>query len=253
MFDALRRADKAFEGGDYEEAIRGYEEAILWAERVISETKWVQLAQRDQQHKKNRIGGLVYHQWGTPVDPETRRAIWYYPLLNEVGASMYGLAYCNFRLGNHEATKYWMRRCVEEVSYHQIYDPQQSGYWNALLSWDRRGNEMEELYRQVLEEIGEERLRELGLEVQRLPSGKLSAVPPIIHWPPQPTPTPFPTPCPTETPTTTPTLTPTDTPTATATPTNTPTATVTPTPTNTPTPMPTPYRLYLLLILHNYQ
>ena len=201
------------------EAIRQHdcEEAILWAQKVVSNTKWVELARRDQRHKRGRIGGLVYHEWGTLVDPETRRAIWYYPLLNEVGASMYGLAYCHFKLGNHEAAKHWMRRCVEEVPYHQIHDPQQSGYWNALLSWNGRGNEMEELYRQVLAELGKGRLRELGLIVCGLPCGQLSAEPPINDdWRPQPTPTPFPTPieCPTETPTTTPTATATQTLTA---------------------------------------
>ena len=130
---------------------------------------------------------------------------------------MYGLAYCHFKLGNHEAAKHWMRRCVEEVPYHQIHDPQQSGYWNALLSWNGRGNEMEELYRQVLAELGKGRLRELGLIVCGLPCGQLSAEPPINDdWRPQPTPTPFPTPieCPTETPTTTPTATATQTLTA---------------------------------------
>jgi hypothetical protein len=180
-----------------------YEEAILWAQKVVSNTKWVELARRDQRHKRRRIGGLVDHQWGTPVHTETHRAIWYYPLLNEVGASMYGLTYCHFQLGNHEAAKRWMRRCVEEVPYHQIHDEQQSGYWNALISWNQDGDEMEELYRQVLAELGRGRLRELGLIVCGLPCGQLSAEPPIIHWPPQPTPTPFPTPieCPTETPT----------------------------------------------------
>jgi hypothetical protein len=242
MFEAVERGD--------------YEEAILWAGRVISETKWVQLAQRDQQHKKNRIGGLVYHWWGTPVDAETHRAIWYYPLLNEVGAAMWGLADCHFQLGNQEATKRWMRRNVEEVSYHQIHDPEQSGYWNALKSWDLCDDQMGETYRQVLEEIGEERLRELGLEVRRLPSGQLSVVPPEIHLPPQPTPTPFPTPieCPTGAPTTTPTATATQT--LTQTPTLTPTSTATPTntPTMTPTATATPttevfYRIYLPIIL----
>jgi len=69
------------------------------------------------------------------------------------------------------------------------------------------------------------------------------------------TPTPTPTPTPTSTPTSTPTALPTATPTATPTPTATfqvpsPTFTSTPTPTSTPTA--TPYRLYLPIVMKDY-
>jgi len=176
-------------------------------------------------------------------------------LLNEIGAAMWGLAASYFELEDYEATKRWMQRIIEEVPYHQIYAPNGPGYWNALISWDQNpGNNprdaaMGVLYRQVLEELGEERLRELGLIVQRLPSGQLSAVPPTIALPPQATPTLTAT----QTPAQTPTLTPTDTPTATATPTQTPSPTVTATATATPGPTPSPAKVWLPLVTKNWR
>ena len=250
---------KMFEAFDCED----YEEAIFWAGRVISETNWIALAHRDQNLKREEIGGIIYYPWGTQPEevPCIDRKIWRYPLLNEVGAAMWGLAASYFELEDYEATKHWMQRIIEEIPYHQIYAPNGPGYWNALISWDQnpgnnpRDAQMGVLYRQVLEELGEERLRELGLIVRRLPSGQLSAVPPTIDLPPQATLTPTATQTPAQTPTLTPTNTPTATLTSTATPSNTPTATptATPTPTMTPTATATPttevlYWIYLPII-----
>ncbi|GEM_PF-1235626 len=245
-----RKMFEAFDCGDYEEA-------IFWAGRVISETNWIALAHRDQNLKRDEIGGIIDYPWGTQPEEVSciDRKIWRYPLLNEIGAAMWGLAASYFELEDYEATKRWMQRIIEEVPYHQIYAPNGPGYWNALISWDQNpGNNprdaaMGVLYRQVLEELGEERLRELGLIVQRLPSGQLSAVPPTIALPPQATPTLTAT----QTPAQTPTLTPTDTPTATATPTQTPSPTVTATATATPGPTPSPAKVWLPLVTKNWR
>ena len=243
-----RKMFEAFDSGDYEGA-------IFWAGRVISETNWIALAHRDQNLKREEIGGIIYYPWETQPEqvPCIDRKIWRYPLLNEVGVAMWGLAASYFELEDYEATKRWMPRIIEEVPYHQIYAPNGPGYWNALISWDQnpgnipRDAAMGVLYRQVLEGLGEERLRELGLIVQRLPSGQLSAMPPTTALPPQATPTPTAT----QTPAQTPTLTPTDTPTATATPTQTPSPTVTATATPTPTPSPT--KVWLPLATKNWR
>ena len=182
-----RKMFESFSRGDYQEAIQ------WWAEQVVLwRPDWVLLAQRDQGLKREEIGGIVNYPWGTPpaVVPNLERAIWHYPLLNEVGASMWGLAASHFELGNHEATKHWMWRMITEVPYHQIYDPSGPGYWNALISWNRnpgnvpRDAVMMPLYREVLQdlvdEFGENYLREeLGLEVWMV-RGEWYAEPPAV-------------------------------------------------------------------------
>ncbi len=145
----------AFNRGDYREAIR-------WAEKVVGDPEWVRLAQRDQKHKAQNIGGLVRYRWGVSPSlvPQAESAIWRYPLLNEMGAAMWGLAASHYELGNTKEVKKWMRRIIEEIPYHQIYAPSGPGYWNALISWQynpgghHRDRKMGVIYKQVLSEMG---------------------------------------------------------------------------------------------------
>lgn len=162
-----RRMFEAFSRGDYEEAIR-------WARRIlVDEPDWVRLARRDQRQKAQEVGGLLWYPWGTTFpynDHPLHEAIVRYPLLNEVGAAMWGLAASHFELGNHERAKDWIRHMIEEVPLHQIadtvYDPDTGqrilvqGYWNALVSLESNpGNipldaRMGKLYHEVLQEMG---------------------------------------------------------------------------------------------------
>lgn len=140
---------------------KDYEEVISRAMDVINETEWVRIAIRQQEVKAKAVGGLIDYPWGTPssVVPEIEAAIWKYPLLNEVGMSMWALAVSNFELGRKDEAKKWMKRIITEVPLHQIAtgkwikkeDPLfnqlstpvvdgkkllVTGYWNALVSWE---------------------------------------------------------------------------------------------------------------------
>ena len=108
------------------------------------------------------IGGLVEYSWGKPASGAKleQRAIQKYPLLNEMGAAMWGLAVSQYRLGNRIESKQWIRSIIETVPCHQIFSPAGPGYWNALVSWETNpggmvlDGEMGELYREVLQETG---------------------------------------------------------------------------------------------------
>lgn len=127
---------------------KDYNEAIVWAQKVIDDPVWVRLAQEEQGQKSREIGGLIAYPWGTTFRGNNNPlhiAIWKYPILNEVAAAMWILAASHYELGNREESKKWMKRILLEVSYHQIpnvvYDPDTgkknliNGYWNASVSW----------------------------------------------------------------------------------------------------------------------
>ncbi len=139
-----------------------YYAAILWAEKVVSNGEWCRLAIDQQRRKERDIGGLVDYPWGRPAAEarEKQKAIQRYPLLNEMGAAMWGLAVSQYRLGNPGEAKNWVRTIIETVPYHQIFAPAGPGYWNALVSWEVNPGgsaldaAMGEIYREVLHDMG---------------------------------------------------------------------------------------------------
>jgi hypothetical protein len=146
----------AFTAGDYYAA-------ILWAEKITGNAEWVRKAKEEQQRKARDIGGMVDYPWGAATSQARveKRAIIKYPILNEVGAAMWGLAVSHYKLGNIAESKAWIRTIIEEVPYHQIFAPDGPGYWNALVSWESNpgatllDSDMGELYRDVLAEKGQ--------------------------------------------------------------------------------------------------
>jgi hypothetical protein len=131
---------------------------ILWAGKVLANSEWVKLARDQQRRKAAEIGGLVDYSWGTLVRdaPQAKQKIFRYSILNEVGVAMWGMAVAHYRLGDRETAKTWIRTMVEDIPYHQIYDPNGPGFWNALVSWETNPGmtgldaEMGVLYREVL-------------------------------------------------------------------------------------------------------
>jgi hypothetical protein len=155
MWQYNQKMFQAFIAGDYYAA-------ILWAEKITGNAEWVRKAKEEQHRKAREIGGLVDYPWGAALAQARaeERAILKYPLLNEVGAAMWGLAVSHFKLGNITEAKAWIRTIIDAVPYHQIFAPDGPGYWNALVSWEANpgstqlDSEMAELYREVLSEMG---------------------------------------------------------------------------------------------------
>jgi hypothetical protein len=147
MFEAFNRGD--------------YYSAILWAQKVVSNSDWRKLAIDQQARKQRDLGGIVVYPWGkVPAEAKVeQRTIQKYPLLNEMGAAMWGLAVSQYKLGNNAEAKAWIRTIIETVPYHQIFAPSGPGYWNALVSWHENPGgtmldaEMGQLYREVLKEM----------------------------------------------------------------------------------------------------
>ncbi len=139
-----------------------YYAAILWAEKVVGNSEWRRLAVDQQRRKARDVKGLVDYPWGTPVAEvkEKQRTIQKYPLLNEMGAAMWGLAVSQYRLGNLSEAKSWVKTIIATVPYHQIFAPSGPGYWNALVSWETNPGgsaldaAMGEIYREVLRDMG---------------------------------------------------------------------------------------------------
>ncbi len=179
MWEAFELASAAKESSHDEEAKKYFEEAILWAKKVINDSAWVKLAKRDNIKKESEVGGIIEYPWGvTYPNHPLHIAIWRYALLNEIGAAMWGLATANFELGNYDEAKYWIGRIIDDVPLHQIAsvlkeeqdditkkpdsieDKIIQGYWNALVVWEtnpagyERDARMGILYNQVLREKG---------------------------------------------------------------------------------------------------
>lgn len=148
MFNAFNRGD--------------YYAAILWAQKVVGNSEWRKLAADQQARKKRDIGGIVDYPWGMPLKraQAEQRMIQKYPLLNEMGAAMWGMAVSQYKLGNRTEAKAWIRSMIETVPYHQIFAPAGPGYWNALVSWQENPGstvldaDMGQIYREVLKELG---------------------------------------------------------------------------------------------------
>ncbi len=155
LWQMNQRMFQSFVAGDYYAA-------ILWAQKVVGNEDWGRRAKEEQKRKAREMGGLVDYPWGSSPDQakNERRAVLRYPLLNEVGTAMWGLAVSNYKLGNIPEAKAWIRSIIEAVPYHQIFAPSGPGYWNALVSWETNpggsylDSEMGILYREVLKEMG---------------------------------------------------------------------------------------------------
>lgn len=176
MWQALDAAYAARAGAEEEKAQRLFREAIKWASVVVDNPVWAALAKRDNEQKMKDIGGIIYYPWGA-FYPENNHplhdAIQKYPLLNETGAAMWGLATAYFELDDFETSKKWIERLITLYPLHQIAksetpigsrDKLITGYWNALISWedntaDRRDVRMGELYREVLSKKGLQSMR----------------------------------------------------------------------------------------------
>jgi len=136
--------------------------AILWAQKVVGNAEWRRLAADQQARKRRDIGGIVDYPWGRALADAgaAHRTIQKYPLLNEMGAAMWGLAVAHYKLGNRADAKAWVRAIIETVPDHQIFAPAGPGYWNALVSWQENPGgtvldaEMGMLYREALKEMG---------------------------------------------------------------------------------------------------
>ncbi|MBF0485899.1 MAG: AGE family epimerase/isomerase [Candidatus Omnitrophica bacterium] len=139
-----------------------YYAAILWAQKVLGNSDWMIMAKEQQKRKAAEVGGLVDYPWGTPMAKarDAKHAIFRYPLLNEMGAAMWGMAVAQFKTNNREAAKAWIQTMMETIAYHQIYAPDGPGFWNALVSWETNPGgtaldaEMGSLYREVLAQKG---------------------------------------------------------------------------------------------------
>jgi hypothetical protein len=146
---------RAFNAGNYYAA-------ILWAHKVVGNAEWRRMAVDQEKRKERDIGGLVEYPWGRQPSRarDEQRAIQKYPLLNEMGAAMWGLAVCQYKLGNTLAAKAWILTIIETIPLHQIFSPAGPGYWNALVSWHENPGctlldaDMGLLYRQVLKNTG---------------------------------------------------------------------------------------------------
>jgi hypothetical protein len=144
----------AFNKGDYYAA-------ILWAQKVVGNPEWRKLAAGQQARKQRDFGGIVNYPWGRPLAgaKNEQRVIQKYPLLNEMGTGMWGMAVSQYKLGNRTEAKTWIRAIIETVPYHQIFAPAGPGYWNALVSWQENPGgtaldaEMGALYREVLKDM----------------------------------------------------------------------------------------------------
>jgi hypothetical protein len=144
----------AFNKGDYYAA-------ILWAQKVVGNSEWRKLAADQQVRKQRDLGGIVTYPWGRPLAgaKAEQRMIQKYPLLNEMGTAMWGMAVAQYKLGNRSDAKAWIKAIIETVPYHQIFSPTGPGYWNALVSWQENPGgtvldaEMGTLYREVLKDM----------------------------------------------------------------------------------------------------
>jgi len=150
MWEEINNGIVASNSGNKKGAREFYRKAMDWANKVVENPVWIKLAQRENSLKEREVGGLVSYQWGKTADfnPEnaaSEKAIWRYPLLNEIAVSMWALAMIYQELDDVEHSEYWIKRILNEVPLHQIAtmknngEPQEKGkavgYWNALVSW----------------------------------------------------------------------------------------------------------------------
>lgn len=171
MWDALLHASAAEQAGNEQKKIQYYGEVIRWALKVAGDSDWVGLVKIENKRKSQEIGGLVSYPWGAVYKNNQHplhTAIWRYPMLNEVGVAMWGLASAYFKLGNANQAKIWIRRLVTELPLHQIAVIETKGkdaglikgYWNGIESWEKNSGELtlsedfQELYHEVLNELG---------------------------------------------------------------------------------------------------
>lgn len=154
------------------EAESNFRKAMTWAAKVVENPTWIKLAKRDNAMKEKEVGGIIAYPWGMVVPDnasELHVAILRYPILNEMGAAMWGLATASFELGDYAAAKAYMKDIIQSYPLHQIPVTEEGavytkgnnlikGYWNALVSWEDsvggndRDSQMGVLYRQVLKE-----------------------------------------------------------------------------------------------------
>ncbi len=170
MWEELNKAQAIKESGNSRRAAASFKEVIRWALMVTEEPRWVKLAKEQNILKAKEMGGLIIYNWGATYpnnDHPTHWAILRYPLVNEMGVAMWGLAVAYFELGEYNLAKLYMKRIIEEVPLHQIPVVDEKnpgleivkGYWNAIDSWERnvggleREEKMRPLYQNVLRQL----------------------------------------------------------------------------------------------------
>lgn len=174
MWESINNAKKALSKNNRAAMRKHFKKVIHWATINVTNNDWIRLARRDNQLKQKHLGGLVRYPWGLKCkrnEDYTHTVIMKYPLLNEIGASMWALAVANMHLGNKKMSKYWIGRIIDEVPLHQIpiavkdtkYGDDGyiiTGYWNALVGWEenpgvnRLDEKMEAPYQEVLKKRG---------------------------------------------------------------------------------------------------
>jgi hypothetical protein len=169
MWDGIIAGYEAKKEGGTAQAKKGFTDALFWASKVVQNPVWVELARSDNEIKKKEVGGILYYPWGMAAvgnEHPLHVAIQRYPLLNEMGTAMWGMATASYELGLKDDAKKWMKRIIDEVPLHQIAAVDNAnrslviGYWNALTSWEERSLSsapdpgIYELYKKVLSEKG---------------------------------------------------------------------------------------------------
>jgi len=70
-----------------------------------------------------------------------------------LGTALWGLVQANIRLGYDKEARRWMQRLAQDYSYHQIYDPDGQGYWNALVGWKASASKLGEFYNEFIKKL----------------------------------------------------------------------------------------------------
>lgn len=170
MWSALNAAYSAKDRQDQAAVRAYYREAIQWAQKVTDDPVWNELAKEENNKKLKEFEGLISYPWGKVIadtNHPLHTAIWKFPILNDMGAAMWGLATAHYELGEIETAKFWLKRIITEIPLHQIAEVKETyrgdriiiGYWNALQSWElnqgqqSRDRDMQKIYRQSLQEL----------------------------------------------------------------------------------------------------
>lgn len=171
IWEELQKALLASRLGKNEEAKKSFSKALSWANKILDNPSWIEMAKQENLMKSKEFGGLIPYPWGTKAGANEKSsslntAIWRYPLLNEVGMTMWACAVIYAQMNDTDHSRYWIKRILKEVPLHQIAvndgdHPGKSeviGYWNALVSWDTNPSgsildeRMKTLYHDILKE-----------------------------------------------------------------------------------------------------
>lgn len=103
------------------------EEALLEANALIQE--WSLQAQKEQETKKQHLGGLVSYNG----NPRLRDEICSYAALNDVSAAFFVMGKILHEQGRDEQAKLAFNQIFEHYSYGQVWDPQ-GWFWSTAQS-----------------------------------------------------------------------------------------------------------------------